>query len=456
MSGHKRTTVTISQEEYRRLYDAERKNYYQTFEIPEEVIFPILQQNHNHLYSSYQQIANRQSSYENVIDSFQNQIKAVEKKTSESLVDQQIAFYNSLIESSENLWKDTSNVLLNQTREFEQNVRIQHDELIDNLTSIQQDITNNNNRRSKVKSFAEQWYQDSIKIFNFIQTSYPPELINFPMLDNLRQQLSYASTNLDNEIYEACLTVCQQVFANLSSYRLELENVFSKSQAAYISLFNHLQIIRQQCEGLNSIQAIDINGEMLDEYLDGNYWSENQPTRLLNEIDQLFDHLQYGGNWSNESLIFSITEETIPRILNEVGDITHETRRKALNAQLRYNTAQLVLISLISQGYRPVVGEFNEQDLRNGYLATASGPDGSTITIKVEPSEGISSDLEIITSNANFLTESELKHRTIEIMQSIEPYGLKIGKIEEVTSQTNREKSSTSKGKTKTIQSTRS
>ncbi len=95
MSGHKRTTVTISQDEYRRLYDAERKNYYQSFEIPEATIFPILQQSHKNLFSSYQQIADRQSNYETIIDSFQNQIKEVEKKTSKSLVDQQISFYNS-------------------------------------------------------------------------------------------------------------------------------------------------------------------------------------------------------------------------------------------------------------------------------------------------------------------------------------------------------------------------
>jgi hypothetical protein len=36
MSGHKRETVTISQEEYRRMYEAERRAMYDTFTAPQQ------------------------------------------------------------------------------------------------------------------------------------------------------------------------------------------------------------------------------------------------------------------------------------------------------------------------------------------------------------------------------------------------------------------------------------
>lgn len=432
MSGHKRTTVTISQEEYRRLYDAERKNFYQAFELPEESFAPILQQSQSNLMASFNQIENRQQYYEQLLDTFQDQVRDIENATSRSLVDQQVDFYNQLMRSSEMLWQDTSYVLQVQSQEFENNIQSQHERLVDQITQVQDRFSLFSARYERLQTTAEHWLSDIQNLSTFILNSYPGELIDQKRIAGIHGQLEYALQNYENGFYEACIPMCQQIFSNLSNYRIELERDFASFQALYHSNRDQLHVIRRQAEDNRTIQAIDNQGELLDEWIDVDYWTGNLRQQLVQDITHQIEVLDQPGMWCNPDLQNQICSNIIPNFLDRLGTCYQEARRAALNAQLRFNTAQLVMVSLVNQGYRPEFGQFAQDDMRNGYLAEAEGPDGSIIAIQVEPGDNYSSELHLIAQQSQSLTDAEMKRRSIEIMQSLVPYGLSIGDIEEV------------------------
>ena len=432
MSGHKRTTVTISQEEYRRLYDAERKNYYQAFELPEESFTPIQQQSQSNLMASFNQIENRQQYYEQLLDSFQDQVRDIENATSRSLVDQQVDFYNQLMRSSETLWQDTSYVLQVQSQEFENNIQSQHERLVEQITQVHDQFSLFTSRYERLQTTAEHWLSDIQNLYAFVQDNYPGELIDPKQITWFHNQLEYALQNFENGFYEACIPVCQQLFSNLSNYRIELERDYSQFQAMYQSNHDQLQVIKKQAEEIRTIQAIDNQGELIDEWLDLDYWAGNQRQQLIQDISRQTQILDQPGAWCNAELLKQFNTTIIPGFLDRLTQCYQEARRVALNAQLRFNTAQLVMVSLVNQGYRPEFGQFAQDDMRNGYLAEAKGPDGSVIAIQVEPGDDYSSELHLIAQQSQTMTDAEMKRRSIEIMQSLVPYGLSIGEIEEV------------------------
>ncbi len=251
------------------------------------------------------------------------------------------------------------------------------------------------------------------------------------MMD-LHQQIQYGEVNYENGFFEASISVLQHAFNQLASYRLSLENDLTHFQALHQSIVDRLILIRDQCAANQVVQAINLDGEMMDEYLDVDYWNDNNRQVLIQEIEKAIRNLDAPGNWCNSNLLENYEQELIPGYLDRYANNIQEARRKALNAQLRFNTAQLVMVSLVQQGYRPEFGEFSEDDQRNGYLAIARGPDGSEITIKVDPSVDFTSNLEVIARHGKLISEAEMKRKTIEIMQSLKPYGLQVGEINEV------------------------
>ncbi len=173
MSGHKRTTVTISQEEYRRLYDAERSNYFQSFELPEENLLPLVQNSQSNLYNSYQEMADRQAYYEQVLDTFQDQVKRVESISTQSMVDQQIDFYNQLISSSEQLWQDTNVVFQQHHQNFEQSVQNQHDELMSKINLLENQVSGFTLRSNHIQKAAENWIADAVNLIELHRGCLP-------------------------------------------------------------------------------------------------------------------------------------------------------------------------------------------------------------------------------------------------------------------------------------------
>jgi hypothetical protein len=124
---------------------------------------------------------------------------------------------------------------------------------------------------------------------------------------------------------------------------------------------------------------------------------------------------------------------TIPELTNQFVEVVHRARRNAINAQIRFNIAQLVLTAAIQQGYQPESGQFAGNDFRNEYAATAISPDGNTIRVCVRADGDYDQQIFLDNSGQKINSESEMRRRMLEILQSLQSFGVNVGSIESST-----------------------
>ena len=295
MSGHKRATVTISQEEYRRLYDAENRNYYATLTIPDQSFNQTIQTSQKKLLGDFHEIAERQNNYEKAINQYQDKIREIEVTTTQSLYDQQVDFYNQLLGMSDLVWSNTSELIQIQSQEFEANVIAQNQHLHAQIQGLDQKMNWFNQREEKLYSTTTNWLSDVDVLVNFIYMNYPRELVDQYMLRNFQDQIHLAHRNLEDGFYEASLSISQQLFLSLSQIRLELENQLSLRTALIQVINDKFTLLSSRCSTCQQVNAIDLDGEVLPELLDVNYWTDQSLSTLNKDLEQAWRHLNLTG-----------------------------------------------------------------------------------------------------------------------------------------------------------------
>src|ERR1700690_4120087 len=95
MSGYKRTTVSISPAEYKRLHEAEMKLRFMEKDLP-ELMNEFEEDKTAGLQEDFKQLDGRQNDFLNLLAGFDEQIRDIEAQTSQTLTNQQAAFWNSL------------------------------------------------------------------------------------------------------------------------------------------------------------------------------------------------------------------------------------------------------------------------------------------------------------------------------------------------------------------------
>lgn len=433
MSGHKRATVTISQEEYRRLYDAENRNYYATLAIPEQSLNQTIQNSQNKLIGNFHEISERQNKYENVINQYQDKIRDIEAVTTQSLFDQQVDFYNQLLGMTDLVWNNTSELIQIQSQEFEANVVAQNEHLYAQIQGLDQKMNWFNNREEKLFLASTNWLNDIGVLTNFIYSNYPRELVDQYMVKSLQEQIQLTHRNIDDGFYEASLSISQQLFLSLTQIRLELENQHTLRTSLLQVIDDNLSLIIDRCSTCEQVNAIDLIGDELPEWIDVDYWTESALSGLVSKLKNFWTEIKKSGIVLSVTALESILHNEIPGFSDQLAEIVNLARRSALNSQLRYNVAQMVMLAVINQGYQPKMGSFTEEDYRQGYLAKAVSADGSEIVVKVDPGDGFQNELELINSHPGVINDSEMRKRSIEIIQSLEAYGMNVGKIEQMT-----------------------
>lgn len=432
MSGHKRTTVTISQEEYRRLYEAEQRNIYGLFELPEESVYQTQQSTHETLMNQYQQLADRQLFFEHIASGLQNQLREVELSTSRSLVQQQVDHYNRMIEDAGRLWENSNRIFTERQNELAKEIHIHQDRLVEISHAMQQRFTSFELRIDKQRQLALDWLKDCLSIRDFIQSCYPQELIEPSRKREIRHLLQTIEYNIQNEVYEAAIVAGQTAYQRLSELRLVLEERKNNLDTILMAVTDKYTLLLGQCQANRLIKAIDLQGDEIDEWLDVDAWTGGMLSKVENEIHAVLERLNGNVYGLTKTEALSLGNETFQDLSQSMATAIHEARRCALNAQIRFNTAQMVLLALTNQGYQPETGEFAANNYLQEYIACAKSMDGSSITIRVSPWQDLSNHLEIISSSRTLTSDHEMQRRSIEIAQSLQSLGLQTAPMEVV------------------------
>jgi len=118
MSGLKKATVTLSENEYRKLHDAQVRLRFLEKKMP-DMLEEAQESSAAQLWENLNLLHNRQQEYQELVDSFDGQVRDLEAGTAESMAAYQEDFYVSLQNMAGSLLDHTSKALAEQNQLFQ-------------------------------------------------------------------------------------------------------------------------------------------------------------------------------------------------------------------------------------------------------------------------------------------------------------------------------------------------
>jgi hypothetical protein len=428
MSGHKKSTVTISQEEYRRLYEAEKKLEYSAFSVPEEILTDTIQQTQQSLYTEFIALEDRQKDYDRVIHSFNDQIRELEQVTAQSLVEQQMNYINQMTFTAENVLGNAVDRINSQTQEIETQVLQQHDRLQQEIIHLEKRVNRLYNHQVNLYDEASHWLQDAISLHQFVQTHYAVNQFADQEFDLVTHQLDLAISNYNNNHLEAALVTSQQSVTALTDLRLKLEK--RRAEWFYLkqSVIDHCSLLLDKIQVNTDCQAIDMDGQLLDFTINVDDWSTGMLTSLAGRVHEILSSCTTPDCVYDTIELKQFLTSFFPSVENEIENAIRDARYHSLISQLRFNIANLAMLSLIQQGFRPIDGGYQDENFQSEYVARAINHEGSEVVIRVVPDEQepMQNQLHILSNDQVQRSERELLQRSMEINENLHHQGLNV------------------------------
>jgi len=291
MSGHKRTTITISEAEYRRLCEADAQSRLLREQLP-AMLEKARQEVSNTLQVGLQESQQRRQSFYELVKTFdsdcqqteqetermvaevweamQNRVQSLGSVQQEELVSLQDAFFREIEDLLELQGETTERILNHQRR-------------IENLEQTGEWLIANEERKSQI---ALRWLQHAEAVFHFLNNHYDVERFMPGELDALANRLRQAYINLEDGFFDASLLEGQQIYRRLSDMRLSLELLQNQWLAFRTYLLNGYQNLLALAEHQQFVQAIDMEGNLLPERVEVDAWTNGALTRFIHRVRQ--------------------------------------------------------------------------------------------------------------------------------------------------------------------------
>jgi hypothetical protein len=431
MSGHKHATVSISQEEYRRLHEAEMKLRFRQDNMP-ETVEKISRQTNAKMAEYHHVLEARQQGFLDTINDFNNDLANLELRTSQALLTQQNDVWQKLQQVSGTLWNHTEEILAeyeqrycSQVRELQQT---NHDEL---LRFEQQFLKISQSQKKKIR-LARTWLSAAYSILDFIERNYEHNYFLPGQVTNLTQKLEQARQNLELGIPEASCLAAQQVYTQLSQIRLELEKMQVQRQLVYQTAWEYTQYLKKKASESCQRSARGLDWEELPYEIEVDSWINGDLHRLDQKIEELLVRLEEDKPKLTLTELNEISDSILPDIDRQLDELVYRARVNVLNSQLRINIADLAIQALTGQGYVLQDACYQSNNMSAGYYARLKNLEGSEIYIQVEPiAEAIGqNELHLVSSEPTQKTAHEIRQNAAEISSALDKVGLKVGEMQ--------------------------
>lgn len=428
MSGFKRATVSISQDEYNRLRDVETK--FKALPEPNEQIQQIIQEHSlTLLQTNIQDLQDRENQYKSMISGMDNQIQNLEISIEDRLRAQETAAVEKMSEYAGNLWMYFDGLLEDQNRHFSEMIaEVKHQNHVE-LSSIVDYLVQGQTQVDQKQDIAEAWESMVDSLFMYITDSYAHEFFMPGIISKLDIQIQQTKNNLYLGLFEAAVSNFQTIYLTLADTRLQLEQQHQEWNLLYQTAFEAINYTNQTIENSAYVQAIDLDGNELDYLVDVNYWTQNGLVELAGVINRIGEKIFNDEFSPSSEIMLKWLTEDLPQITRQIEDMIVEARIKAINSQLRINVADLVIQALHEQGFTLSGAAYQSNDARLGYGAQLTNIEGNEVIVRVTPSgtETGENELQIESLDSDRKTEHELRQRWMEISKSLRHVGLNVG-----------------------------
>ncbi len=207
--------------------------------------------------------------------------------------------------------------------------------------------------------------------------------------------------------------------------RVRLEKEGLEKRQILTVIISELSNVREELENYRNIKPIDLHGNILDTYISVDEWTGNSLYQLETSLNQLIDDFRNNGIQQKLEDLKDFLDNQIPSIKDRLRKSVHQARLNALNAHLHYLIAHDVLLALIEQGYKPIDGCYEPDEIKDRYIAKAVDPLGNLVEIQVQTGspEKIEHNLHILSTHSPNQSLHELRQRAKEIQRSLRNIG---------------------------------
>jgi hypothetical protein len=429
MSGHKRATVTVSEEEYRRLHQADIKRRFRGHPRNENASRETADLN-----NALREMENRQRQFEQALSGLDQDFDWMGADMIQDILAENARYYESLATIVEEANSDANASLTLLSQRFAGELQREREQNRRHLQSIIQRIETYEQKEQSKADTARRWLRHSVAFADFIHAQLDHERFLPGQLSRIQRSLTFAQNNLAGGFFDSSLQTSQQVFLQLSDLHGELEQRIVEWQTEYERAFSALTGFIADLEMNAKVNAFGLQGEELSEQVDLTYWSHGKYRDLLDKCRQLRTLMSQEQRSISTEELRRTHSEFLPILMEKFESMIYDARLGALNSQLRMNIAERALQALETHGFRLSQSGYADQDMRAAFTANLENPDGSRVMIEVLPAEKakqeLTNELVMVTTHPYLKTEQEARLQWQELCRSLNQYDLQVSRPE--------------------------
>jgi hypothetical protein len=425
MSGHKRATITISEEEYRRLHRADIRRRFAEFGRKAKPAAPPAE-----LTNSLREMEDRQHLLEQTLRDLGQDLDWIGADMMEDLLAQNARCYQGLAAVIEETNSDANASLDSLSQRLSEEMQRERAEYERQLQALGHRLEHYEQREQSREQAARQWLRQSAAFADFIQEHLDHERFMPGRLSGIMSSLNFAQDNLAQGFFESSLQTSQQAFLQLSELHFELEQRIVEWQTEYERTQSALTQFVAELEMNSSVNAIGMEGEELADQVRLGYWSNGHYEDLVNKSRRLLTLLREEQRSIPTEELRRTQAELLPVVREKFESILYEARLKALSSQLRMTIAEHAFQALETQGFRLQASGYANRDMRAGFTAHLESSDGSQVMIEVLPAtdtkQELANELVVITNHPSLKTEQEARLQWQELCRALHQHDLQV------------------------------
>ena len=430
MSGYKRATVTISEQEYQRLHEADMK---QRFRAPTRTSSH--ESRHSpELVSTLEQMERRQRKLEQALSDLDQTQSRSNSEAMREVVQQHALGYQRLEAMLEETQSATSDSLTRLAQAFAERMHQDREEYRYNLQMFVQRLDAYEQEESTKEELARHWLSQSMTLADFIRSELEHERFMPGRYSRILPNLTFAQDNLAQGLFEASLQTSQQTFLQLSELQYDVEQRLVEWQAEYERAYRAIRETITQLELNANVNALGLEGEVLPDQVDVAYWTHGRYEQLLDNCRQMLQALVQEQRYVPVDDLRRTHTHWLPTIMERFESMIYEARLNALNSQLRMNIAERALQALENQGFLLGEAGYAGNDMRDAFLAHLDNPDGTQVSIQVLPpanaAQDLTNELIIITEQREIKSEQEVRMQWQELRRSLDQDDLRVSQAD--------------------------
>jgi hypothetical protein len=429
MSGHKRTTVSLSELDLRRLEGVEERlktveNDYQR--IRERVKKSASREMQEDIDRMTQRQNAIQEALNHALSDLYEDVFQADKHNMDLLIEHAHTIHNQISDLGNGIWDKTSEIVehnLDEFKNFFERSLIDRDLQIERLHN---EILQN---RRESTFFVEKTLEGANIYLQELVRTLPIDRYFPNYLKDLQFDLQQAYGNFYNGFLETSLGEGQKLLKDLMKLRLDVERKEIRRLSLLTSVRKRLQEDILIYEHQDQVSAIGLDGEDLGFLINVPYWSGGHYSDGIRKLKVLLNQIEEIGDSLDEEELADFHNVRIRNVEELIKNSIQEARRNVLASQVRFNIADCVVKALENQGFVLSNGHYEDHDQRSAYQVDLKHIDGSEVTVHVSPIDGEigRNVIDLETKQPELRTENELKQRAREVAVSLAQYGLQVG-----------------------------